>query len=145
MSSSKFSSSPPAHKRPPVCHKSPPDSKPPLPETPPRQLQASIHQVDLDPLATSNQRAFFQITRNAASTDYFGRTAPAGIRLELTFKPAATPNNWNAKLDVWDAYRHPETFTYSNVFVDPLNPFDTGLFGDVIISGRDFRRIQVAE
>lgn len=143
MPSSKFSSWPPAHKRPPVCHKAPPPSDPPLPPTPPTQLTTLAIQVDADPLAPSKQAAYFQSTWDATLRRYFGRSSEKPTRLEVTLTPAAAPNYWNARLDVWDPVRLPETFLYFDIFVNPSHFFDTGRFGDVIISGKDFRRLRM--
>ena len=145
MPSSKFSSWPPAHKRPPICHKGPPGSTPPLPEDPRRQLTAWVRFADKDPLAYGTQVGFFQITWNDATREYFGRSSKESERLELTLIPTADVALWNARLDVWDTFRLPESFLYFLLPVPTNVPFDTGKFGDVVISGLDFRILRVME
>lgn len=145
MQSSKFSSACIAQKAIVVCKKGPPPSTPALPPSPPTQLNTFVDFVDLDPVAPGQQTASFQSLWNSNDEQYFGRSAPSGDRLELTFARQTNPDLWAATLAVFDSFRDPEVFFYPNIPVDPDLPFDSGRFGDVALSGTDFRVVQIME
>lgn len=145
MSGSKFSLRPAPLKRPTVCKKSPPATPFALQPIPPLQLNTFVNFVDLDPLEPGQQVASFQISWHADLNRYFGRSAPGASRLELTAIRKPDPDFYDVLLQVWDNYRTGEPFLFFDIYVDPSKPFDTGKFGAVVLSGTDFRSIQMME
>jgi len=145
MCGSKFSLRPQPLKRPTVCKKSPPATPPNLLPSPPLQLNAYVDFVDLDPLQPGRQVAPFQLDWHTDLNRYFGRSGIGPSRLELTAVRKPNPDFYDVLLQVWDAYRTAEPFPFFDVYVDPSKPFDTGKFGEVILSGTDFRTLQLME
>lgn len=145
MCGSKFSLRPPPLHRPTVCRKSPPPTPFALQPIPPAQLNAFVNFVDLDPLEPGQQAASFQISWHADLNRYFGRSGIGASRLELTAIRKADPNFYDVLLQVWDNFRTGEPFAFFDIYVDPSKPFDTGKFGTVVLSGTDFRSLQMME
>ena len=125
MSSSKFSSRPLVLKRPIVCKYAPPPQEGWRRPYPPTQIHAFVNHIDLDPLGHSRQQSLLLLTWFPTAFLYFGRSAPAGDRLELTFAPTATPGFWNATLKVFGWWPGPEPFYYTDVLVPLDQPFRT--------------------
>lgn len=145
MSSTKFSSRPPARKRPIICKAGPGPASSAFEDDPAIEVTAFVQALDLDPVAWFQIQATFQLQWFPAKNHFFGRSAPSGDRVELWLIPAAVPNTWAAQLDLWDPIRVPETWYYSNIVIPVDLPWGTPNFGDVVLSGRDFRAIQVKE
>jgi hypothetical protein len=108
-------------------------------------LNAFVDFVDLDPLQPGRQVASFQMRWHADLNRYFGRSGTGPSRLELTAVRLAAPDYYDVLLQVWDDYRTGEPFVFFDIYVDPSKPFDTGKFGKVILSGTDFRSLQIME
>lgn len=145
MPSSKFSRRPPARKRPWVCRAPPDPSDQRRLAAQPPEVNAFVHFLDADPLAPGDQVASFQLQWEPTPKRYAGRSTPDSTHLELVMQQTANPNVYNAILNVWDPFRNPESFLFFGIFVDPAKPFATANFGEVVISGLDFRVIQVLE
>lgn len=116
-----------------------------IPPQPPIQLIAFALQRDDDPLAPSDQQAVFDLHQISPAPSYKGKSNNTAERLELTFTRQADTLHWDAQLDVYDAYRNPETFYYADLPLDPTQPITTPLFGDVVRDGHDFRQILITE
>lgn len=145
MSSSKFSSRPPARKRPIICKVGPKPASTAFQDDPAVQVNAFVQALDLDPLAWYQFQGTFLLDWIQTKNHFFGRSAPSGDRVELWLFPTAAPNTWNALLDLWDSIRLPESWFYYDIFVPPDVPWGTPKFGDVVLSGRDYRIIQCKE
>ena len=145
MCSSKFSAPKLAYKIPVVCKPPPPPITLIAPPTLPLQLQASVSDKDYDPLAWREDSQRFPLQKIPGQNAYFGRSAPAGDRYELTLTRLADPNYWNLTLDIFDPYRQPETFSFPNRYVDSSKPFDTHLIYEEHIPGLDFRALRILE
>lgn len=145
MSSSKFSSRPPARKRPVICKAGPPGSDPPMPDQPPIQINAFVAVADDDPAGPVKMQEVFTLSWSTKESLFYGQSAPRGDRLELWLRPTGIAATWNAVLNVWDPWRTPETFYYYGLYANPNEPWGIPTFGDVHISLRDFRTLQLKE
>jgi hypothetical protein len=141
----KFSSSPPARKRPWVCKPSPPEAAQRELAASPIELQAWIDYVDLDPLFPHRGTAYFPLVWIPAVPHYYGAKPTPEVNFVLTIARTPTSAVWQAKLQVSGAFPGPVSFVYPGLFIDPDKPFDTGLFGDIVLAGQDFRRIRIME
>ena len=145
MSSSKFSSRPPARKRPAICKPSPRATPPGQLPVPPVQLHTFVDWKDLDPLAPGWQTASFLSLWFPAGKYFYGESAPSGDRTTIFLIQDFNVNYYTAFLRLWDTYRFGELFIYPGLYVEPDKPFQTPKFGDVNLSGIDFRIGQLAE
>lgn len=141
--SSKFSMPGPPSRKPPICHRSPPCLDPLEPGAAPRRLNSMARWIDLDPLAPTDMAAYIDLQPTGPPWSYAGANPPTGYRLELECFRSVPPVLWSVVYRIYDPYRNPETFGWSNIYVDPDKPFDTGLLLHVFIAGSDYRMARV--
>jgi len=133
--------------RSPPCflHPPPPPEIPPEPGTLPLQLSAIAHWADLDPLAPTDLAAYIDLSKLVGLPAYFGRSAGDEAWLEVSLERTDPTGYWKVTFDIYDPWRHPDTWVWDNVWVDPTKPFDTGLLQDPFIPGFDFRELMILE
>lgn len=89
--------------------------------------------------------AQFPLNWIAAQHRYYGSSHPRGYRLELGLLHQLVPDFWHATLHVWSPYVTDWIHAYKNLTIDLSEPFDTGYFGDVVLSTKDYRVLRVME
>lgn len=99
----------------------------------------------MDPLAPGRQTASFLSLWFPAAKYYYGASAETGDRTTIFLIQDINVNYYTAFMRLWDTYRNGELFIYPGIYVDPDKPFQTPKFGDVNLSGLDFRIGQLAE
>lgn len=141
MASSKLSGRRYRGSYPPYCLTSPLPGPVIPPGSPGNTLQTFARWTDLDPLAPGDQSRLFTLARVGPGNTYFGQSFPSGDRLTLLVAQIGTEYYWDFTLEIWDVYRTPETFTWSNVFVNLHQPFDSHLLQDIILPKLDYRYV----
>lgn len=142
---SKFSRAPPRKKPPTICRKPPLEQLREVKFDFPRDLSASLIWIDLPPETPFTLSQQIGLLPTANPQILVGATASSGTRLHLTVSYQKPPNNWKFKLALMAEEEPTQYQTWSDVYVDPNVPFDSGLLRYVSADLSRIRQIRVLE
>lgn len=141
--SSRFN--PSVRKKPVIPYCVPPPLEP-LPEDIdgwPPYLIASAVWVDLESGAEAHYAETFRLDLIVAGLEYSGNSGPGFGTLELECSRTAYTDLWRIDFLVWDPWRTPEVFVWTNVREDPPDPFTLRPPPDVYVPREDYRQVIV--
>lgn len=118
------------------------------PEWPPERplfVQAYLDLFDLDPMDPIGASGYTQMPMIAPDPIYSGISPPADNRFAAMIGPAAAPNFWNVEATLWPPAHAPKSWNWTDIYIDPLKPFDTGLIRRVIIPNQDYQLVRIMQ
>lgn len=139
MPSSKFNQRPVPKRRPPICIAPAGSCLPDYDLNNPPFLNAFIDWWDLDPLDPIGGRGYCILNKIGPEPTYYGESAAAGTRIGAEVWPTGAPPHWHVDAILFWEARPPAIWHFTNVWINPDLPFDSGLLRDINIPGQDYR------
>jgi len=117
-----------------------------LPQYPwndPPYLTGVIEWWDLDPLDPIGASGYVHLDKTSSEPRYYGEAQGYIPKVAAEVWFTGTGNLWqvNAIL-LWEG-RPPIVWPFTDVYVDPDEPFDSQLLSDVVIPLQDYRRARI--
>jgi len=139
MPSSKFNRTPVPRLRPPICKAPFGSCIPGYPWNDPPFLQGSLEWHDDDPLFPTFASGYVFLAKIGPGRTYFGISPGNYPAVGAHVAVGAGPDQWDISISYHDPPIGPFTHTWSNIWVDPLRPFDSERLTFVTIPGQDYR------
>jgi len=143
--SSKFNLSPLSILRPSICKKPHGSCWPAWPPDRPLFLHAYMELWDLDPLDPIGATGYTQMPMIDPAPIYDGTSPPAANRLRARLERAVLPNHWNLACTLYPPTPTPGFWVWTDIYVDPAKPFDTGLVRRLILPGLDYQKVRIMQ